>query len=102
MSNTGLEDLNPFLVLAELLVALVSGLALLMVLVVSLLSLSILVEVSIAAGEMGAGESWLSDLESEGGAELQATLEESLVIGLSGGSVCERISSWTMSLRPTL
>lgn len=103
MSCAGLEDMNPFLVLAELLVALVSGLVSLTVLVVTLLlSLSILVEVSIAAGEAGAGELWLSDLGSGGGAELQATPEESLAAGLSGGSVCERISSWTMSLRPTL
>lgn len=102
-SRAGLEDLNPFLVLAELLVALVSGLVSLTVLVVTLLlSLSILVEVSIAAGEAGDGELRLSDLEPEGGAELQATPEESLVAGLSGGSVWERISSWTMSLSPTL
>lgn len=88
MSRTGLEDLNPFLVLVELLVVLASGLVSLTVLVVMLLlSLSILVLVSIAAGETGAGELWLSDLESVGGAELQETPEESLVAGLSGGSV---------------
>ena len=88
LSRAGLEDLNPFLVLAELLVALVSGLVSLTVLVVTpLLSLSILVEVSIAAGEGGAGELWPSELGSGGGAELQATPEESLVAGLSGASV---------------
>lgn len=100
LSRGGLEDLKPFLVLAELLVVLVSGLVSLTVLIVTLLlSLSILV--SIAAGEAGAGELWPSDLGSVEGAELQAT-PESLGAGLSGGSVCERISSWTMSLRPTL
>lgn len=86
MSRVGLDDLNPFLVLVELLVELVSGLVSLMVLVVMLLlSLSVLVEVSIAARELEAGE--LSDLESEGGSELQVTPEESLVAGLSGASV---------------
>lgn len=94
-SRTGLEDLNPFLVLVELLVALVSGLVSLTVLVVMamLLLLSILGDVSIATGETGAGDRWLSDLESGGGAELQATPKESLAAGLSGVSVCERISS---------
>lgn len=88
MSRTGLGDLNPFLVLVELLVALVSGLVSLLVLVVMLLlSLSVLVLVSIAAGETGAGELWLSDLESGGGAVLQATPKGSLGAGLSGGSV---------------
>lgn len=63
-----------------------SGLVSLMVLVVMLLlSLSVLVEVSIAAREPEAGE--LSDLESDGRSELQATPEESLVAGLSGASV---------------
>lgn len=102
ISCVGLEDLNPFLVLVELLVAMVSGLVSLMMLVLSMLSLSLLLEVSIAAGETGAGELWLRDFKSAEGAELQATLGESLMPGLSGGSVCERISSWTMSLRPTL
>lgn len=90
MSRNGLEGLNPFLVLVELLVALVSGLVSLMVLVVMmllLLPLSILVLVSMSAGETGAGELWLSDLGSGGGVELQATPEESLATGLSGGSV---------------
>ncbi|TNN81203.1 hypothetical protein EYF80_008537 [Liparis tanakae] len=74
-----------------------------MLVVMLLLPLSILVEVSIAAGEAGVGELWLSDLAPEGGSELQATPEESLVAaGLSGGSACERISSWTISLSPTL
>lgn len=96
-----LQDLNPFLVLAELLVVLVSGLISLTLLIVTvLLSLSVLV--SIAAGEAGAEELRLSNLESVEGAELQATLEESLVVGFSERSVCERISSWMMSLRPTL
>lgn len=96
-----LEDLNPFLVLAELLVVLVSGLISLTLLIVTvLLSLSVLV--SIAAGEAGAEELRLSNLESVDGAELQATVEGSLVVGFSESSVCERISSWMMSLRPTL
>lgn len=105
LSRVGLDDLNPFLVLAELLVALVSGFVSFRVLVFTLLllSLSILVEVSIAAaGEARAEELWLSDLESGEGSEVQETAEESLLAGLSGASVCERISSWTMSLRPTL
>lgn len=90
VSRTGLGDLNPFLVLVELLVALVSGLVSLLVLGVMLLllSMSVLVLVSIAAGETGAGELWLSGLGSGGGgAELQATPKGSLGAGLSGGSV---------------
>lgn len=96
-----LEDLNPFLVLAELLVVLVSGLVSLTLLIVTVL-LSLSVFVSIAAGEAGAEALRLSNLESVEGAELQATLEESLVVGFSESSVWERISSWMMSLRPTL
>ena len=78
VSRTGLEDLKPFLVLlVELLVTLVAGLVSLMMLVVMLLptSLSLLVLVSISAGGAGAGELWLSDRVSGGGAELQATPE---------------------------
>lgn len=109
MSCAGLEDLDPFLVLVMLLVALGSGLATLLVLVVVLLVLAltallsfVLAGLAIAAGEVGAEEFWLADLEPGEGAKLQVMLMESLGAGLSGASVCERISSWTMSLRPTL
>lgn len=89
MSHTGLEDLNPFLVLDELVVALVSGLlsqtVMLLLLVLVLLSLSLLL-VSMSAWETAVEELWLSDLESAG-VELQATAEGSLAAGLSGGSV---------------
>lgn len=87
MSGAGLEDLNPFLVLAKLLVALVSGLLSFTVLVETLLfSLFVLAEVSMAVGEAGVGELQLSDLEAGRGAELLATPEESLVAGPSGWS----------------
>lgn len=87
MSHTGLEDLNPFLVLDELVVALVSGLLsqTVLLLVLVLLSLSLLL-VSMSAWETAVEELWLSDLESAG-VELQATAEGSLAAGLSGGSV---------------
>lgn len=88
MSHTGLEDLNPFLVLDELVVALVSGLlsqTVMLLLLLVLLSLSLLL-VSMSAWETAVEELWLSDLESAG-VELQATAEGSLAAGLSGGSV---------------
>lgn len=113
LSLVGLEALSPFLVLAELLVAPASGLVSATALAqppppLPLLQASLSVLVSMAAGEQsesGAGGIRASDLGSaEGaeGAEGAAGADGSLGAGLSADSAGERMSSWTMSFRPTL
>lgn len=105
LSLAGLEALSPFLVLVELLVAPASSLvslAALAQLLPPLLQASLSVLVSIAVGEQsdsGAAGIRASDLGSAEGAE---RAKGSRVEGLSAASAFERMSSWTMSFRPTL
>ncbi len=75
LSGAGLQDLDPF----PLLLATVAG------------------ETTAVVGVAEAGTDAVV-----GGASAQATPSSLLWEGLSGASVCERMRSWTMSLRPTL
>lgn len=75
LSEAGLQDLDPF----PLLLVMVAG------------------ETTVVVGVAEGGTDVVV-----GGAMTQATPSPLLREGLSGGSVCERMRSWTMSLRPTL
>lgn len=75
LSDDGLQDLEPFSLLLET----VAG------------------DMAVVVGVAGGG------VDAEvGGAMMQATPSPLFRTGLSGGSVCERMRSWTMSLSPTL
>lgn len=75
LSDDGLQDLEPFPLVLEM----VAG------------------ETAVVVGVAGGGV----DAE-QGGVVMQVTPSPLFMTGLSGGSVCERMRSWTMSLSPTL